>query len=100
MEDHLRFKNAIFCSCNCSLLRFSAHNLSLLLIFLHFYSKYNPRGLIFGGGGLYMEGVFHQKLVPEFYGTLVNQNKLKKLVLISGTKNALFSFTYMYNYNI
>ena len=30
------------------------------------YSKYNPRGLIFGEGGLYMEGVFpFQKLVPK-----------------------------------
>ena len=25
------------------------------------YSKYNPQGLIFGGGGLYMEGVFRFK---------------------------------------
>ena len=84
MDEYLRFDNAIFCSSNCNLLTFSAHNLSLLLIFLYIfrssvirtvninyrthtvelmkylppnfnvmfkfnYSKYNPRGLIFGG---------------------------------------------------
>ena len=38
MDEYLRFENAIFCSSNCNFLRFSAHNLSLLLTFLHFYS--------------------------------------------------------------
>ena len=33
MDEYLRFENAIFCSSNCSFLRFSAHNLSLLLFF-------------------------------------------------------------------
>ena len=34
MDKDLRFESAIFCSeSNCNLLRFSAHNLSLLLIF-------------------------------------------------------------------
>ena len=33
MDEYLRFENAIFCSSNCKFLRFSAHNLSLLLIF-------------------------------------------------------------------
>ena len=31
MDEYLRFENAIFCSSNCNFLRFSAHNLSLLL---------------------------------------------------------------------
>ena len=34
MDEYLRFENAIFCSSNCNVFRFSAHNLSLLLIFL------------------------------------------------------------------
>ena len=33
MDEYLRFENAIFCSSNCNCLRFSAHNLSLLLFF-------------------------------------------------------------------
>ena len=33
MDEYLRFENAIFCSSNCSFLRFSAHNLSSLLFF-------------------------------------------------------------------
>ena len=37
MDKYFRFKNAIFCSSNCNVLRFSAHNLSLLLIFLNFF---------------------------------------------------------------
>ena len=37
MDDHLRFENTIFCSSNCNFLRFSAHNLSLLLIFSTFF---------------------------------------------------------------
>ena len=36
MDEYLRFENAIFCSINCNFLRFSAHNLSLLLNF-HFF---------------------------------------------------------------
>ena len=36
MDEYLCFENAIFCSSNCNFLRFSAHNLSLLLIFLLF----------------------------------------------------------------
>ena len=36
MDEYLHFENAIFCSCNCTFLKFSAHNLSLLLIFLIF----------------------------------------------------------------
>ena len=36
MDEYLRFENAIFCSSNCNFFRFSAHNLSLLLIF-HFF---------------------------------------------------------------
>ena len=60
MDGYLHFENAIYCFHNRNFLRFYAHNLSLIQIF--FYSKYNPRGLIFGGGGaLYMEGVFHFK---------------------------------------
>ena len=35
MDEYLHFENAIFCSRNCNFLRFSAHNLSLLLNF-HF----------------------------------------------------------------
>ena len=34
MDDHLRFENAIFCSSNCKFWGFSAHNLSLILIYL------------------------------------------------------------------
>ena len=87
MDEYLPFENTIFCSRNCNCLRFSAHSLSLLLISLLFifnnvltavnttikyllpkfhvmfkfnYSKYNPRGLI-SGGGLDMEGVFRFK---------------------------------------
>ena len=37
MDECLLFENAIFCSSNCNFLRFSAHNLSLLLIFLYFF---------------------------------------------------------------
>ena len=37
MDEYLRFENAIFCSSNCNFFRFSAHNLSLLLIFLYFF---------------------------------------------------------------
>ena len=33
MDEYLRFENHIFCSSNCNFLRFSAHNLSLLLNF-------------------------------------------------------------------
>ena len=36
MDKYLRFENTIFCSSNCNFLRFSAHNLSLLLNF-NFY---------------------------------------------------------------
>ena len=36
MDEYLRFENAIFCSSNYNFLKFSAHNLSLLLIFLTF----------------------------------------------------------------
>ena len=35
MDEYLRFENA-FCSSNCKFLRFSAHNLSLLLNFHSF----------------------------------------------------------------
>ena len=99
MDEYLHFVNAIFCSSNCNFVKFSAHNMFLLLIFsLLFiiiylqlsiphcivnkilnpkfniiskfnYSKYNHRGLIFGGvGGV---GLIHgrsfpfQKLVPK-----------------------------------
>ena len=31
-DEYLRFENAIFCSSNCNFLKFSAHNMSLLLI--------------------------------------------------------------------
>ena len=37
MVEYLRFENVIFCSSNCNLLRFSAHNLSLLLIYFYFF---------------------------------------------------------------
>ena len=37
MDEYLRFDNAIFYSSNCNLLTFSAHNLSLLLIFLYIF---------------------------------------------------------------
>ena len=37
MDEYLRFENAIFCSSNFNFFRFSAHNLSLLLIFLYFF---------------------------------------------------------------
>ena len=37
MDEYLRFENAIFCSSNCSFLRFSAHNLSLFLFFFHVF---------------------------------------------------------------
>ena len=33
MDEYLPFENTIFCSSNCNFLRFSAHNLSLLLNF-------------------------------------------------------------------
>ena len=36
MDEYLRFENVIFCSSNCNFFRFSAHNLSLLLISLIF----------------------------------------------------------------
>ena len=36
MDEYLRFEKAIFCSSNCNFLKFSAHNMSLLLIFLLF----------------------------------------------------------------
>ena len=36
MDKHLHFENAIFCLSNCNFLRFSTHNLSLLLIFYSF----------------------------------------------------------------
>ena len=44
MDEYLRFENAIFCSSNCNFLRFSAHNLSLLLIsfFLLFLKFCDP----------------------------------------------------------
>ena len=39
----MRFENAIFCSSNCNFLRFSVHNLSLLLIlFKTFLEVLNP----------------------------------------------------------
>ena len=37
MEEYLRFENAIFCSCKCNFLKFSAHNMSLLLIFFSLF---------------------------------------------------------------
>ena len=37
MDEYLRFENAIFCSGNCTFLKFSDHNLSLLLIFFNFF---------------------------------------------------------------
>ena len=37
MDEYLHFEGAIFCSSNCNFLRFSAHNLSLLLNFLLLY---------------------------------------------------------------
>ena len=37
MDEYLRFENAIFCSSNFNFLRFSAYNLSLLLIFSLLY---------------------------------------------------------------
>ena len=40
MDKYLRFENAIFCSSNCNFLRFSAHNVSLLLLYLLFYFSY------------------------------------------------------------
>ena len=36
MDEYFRFEDVIFCSSNCNFLRFSAHNLSLLLISLIF----------------------------------------------------------------
>ena len=109
MDEYLRFENTIFCSSNGDFLRFSAHNLSLLLNFSLFlvlinkctyncqyhivelikylppkfnvmfkftYSKYNPWGLIFGGGGAYTwkkfslskVGYTRWGLLLEFYG--------------------------------
>ena len=42
MDKDLRFESAIFCSeSNCNLLRFSAHNLSLLLIFFFTFFIFN-----------------------------------------------------------
>ena len=35
------FENTIFCSSNCNILRFSSHNLALLLIFLLFFFNKN-----------------------------------------------------------
>ena len=32
MGEYLHFENAIFCSSNCNFLKFSAHNMSLLVI--------------------------------------------------------------------
>ena len=37
MDEYLHFENAFFCLSNCNFLKFSAHNMSLLLIFSHFY---------------------------------------------------------------
>ena len=39
MDEYLHFENATFCSSNCDFLRFSAHKLSLLLIFLYFFKS-------------------------------------------------------------
>ena len=87
MDKYLGFENAIFYSSNCNFLRFSAHNLFLLLnfslflflimylqlsiphcivteiptplvqryVYSKFNSKYNPRGLIFGGACTWKE---------------------------------------------
>ena len=41
MDEYLRFENAIFCSSNCNFLTFSSRNMSLLLIFFHFFSFNN-----------------------------------------------------------
>ena len=32
MDEYLHFESTIFCSSNCNFLRFSAHNLSLILL--------------------------------------------------------------------
>ena len=37
MDEYLRLENVIFCSSNCNFFNFSAHDLSLLLIFLLYY---------------------------------------------------------------
>ena len=41
MDEYLRFENAIFCSSNCKIFRFSANNMSLLPIFsfLNFFNN-------------------------------------------------------------
>ena len=36
MDEYLCFENSLFCSGNCTFLKFSAHNLSLLLIYFTF----------------------------------------------------------------
>ena len=40
MDEYLRFENAIFRSSSCDFLRFSAHNLSLLLIFFLLFETF------------------------------------------------------------
>ena len=37
MDEYLRFENTMFYSSNCNFMRFSAHNMSLLLNF-HFFN--------------------------------------------------------------
>ena len=37
MDEYLRFENTTFCSSNYNFLKFSAHNMSLLLIFSLFF---------------------------------------------------------------
>ena len=49
VDEYLRFENDIFCSSNCNFSRFSAHNLSLLLIFLFFIPNITSGGLFSGG---------------------------------------------------
>ena len=49
MDKYLHFENAVFCSSNCNFLRFSAHNLFLLLI-LYFFRSFVIRTVNINSG--------------------------------------------------
>ena len=56
MEEHLRFENSVFCSRNCTFLKFFAHNLSLFINFDVMFKFNYPWGLFSrkeGGGVAY-----------------------------------------------
>ena len=73
-----------FCSSSCNFLRFSAYNLSLLLIlFLLLCFEYNPKGLIFRGGLIHGKTFPFSKLVPKCPGTYTRWSLLSEFYGIS-----------------